>query len=1081
MKTAVLLSCLSAAGLSTSVHAAGELDGLKAHWNFDEGRDWHNMEFPYTHEQKTTRDWVGANDLTVSPEIDAVKDWAPGRQWSGIRLAKPGAHMKTKEPIRTLAGTATVSFWIKTTGKQGGVLGSDKGLEYGVVTPEGKIALKEKGKVVAESGKVINDDQWHHVVIMRKADDGQAVIYIDGVLDGKGEGSKGEIAGDYTRVGKSSDAEDFTGVLDQVHVFEGTVVPKVVEVLKDNFAPKVYEQQYLFSNKKPTVTGSILHLYTFDPDQDKLNVERFEQPKHGKVSYNNNGTFTYTAKPGYMGEDEFFVTISDGKGGFGGALVKMEDESLMPKPPIAKYANFQELTLPGVPGGEAFNGSRTPRIYDYDGDGKLDLVIGGNNKIYLYTNKGTKAKPVWADPVELKTKDGESFDSQFFAFYDYDGDKRADMIVRDKDSGFVVYLNKPGEDKKPTWEKSGRIKTKDGADLMVPGQFTFDMGDFTNDGLVDIIVGHGASGIFLYKNVGDAQNPVFAAEEENVIPGAYNFSAYFVDLNGDGKEDLVRGDNWGGFNFYLNKGKDSIVDGAQANGVILMNPQGDPPMLPDGKESLLRGLNGTHTSFADISGDGIIDMVMGGYGTGKVYIGYGVDPNTTMRNLAEIEKIFKAGGANLGAYLDANDKKMLERYKALNAEWVGWARSLPSMAQRQKAYDALKAHIKKFPFLQRQKLNGGAWNKETNKYVPGPMHYVPGIFTQNWVTLHCLLPDSAEHRKDVADTLGLKGLDREQYLKNGLAVADNNACSDGQILSITDFFKYHPRVLFPDDHISIDNNMGDGRDAQSYTFVSNKNTFGSEVGSKSSEWSKDLTDAAEKVLGPGATTGDYFTFVMAHEVCHSLDAYIYSRANQNIVRRWRESMVYAANNGGEVDLIAEDPETGYWDQKATQENFKKAKLWDGKEDFAEAWKRYWESPTKGGAYRHMAFMRGGVDWFLGAIQETMATQANHHWAGSESRLIAAIDRFERGFKSNLNEAVLFLDVLSAGLNELPMYMIDAQKEANRAVFNVQKAILERNDKGYITKVTIGNHVYNFTYNDKGIVTGYTTEGVFEKK
>lgn len=55
------------------------------------------------------------------------------------------------------------------------------------------------------------------------------------------------------------------------------------------------------------------------------------------------------------------------------------------------------------------------------------------------------------------------------------------------------------------------------------------------------------------------------------------------------------------------------------------------------------------------------------------------------------------------------------------------------------------------------------------------------------------------------------GPDREVYLTTGMPLADNNSSSAGQLYAVRDLLRRHARILFPDDHISIGQNFGDGR------------------------------------------------------------------------------------------------------------------------------------------------------------------------------------------------------------------------------------------------------------------------------
>ena len=72
----------------------------------------------------------------------------------------------------------------------------------------------------------------------------------------------------------------------------------------------------------PLTTGNVL-TNDSDSDGDTLSVSSFTQASHGAVTYNSNGTFTYTPASNYSGSDSFTYTVSDGNGGSDTATVSL--------------------------------------------------------------------------------------------------------------------------------------------------------------------------------------------------------------------------------------------------------------------------------------------------------------------------------------------------------------------------------------------------------------------------------------------------------------------------------------------------------------------------------------------------------------------------------------------------------------------------------------------------------------------------------------------------------------------------------------------------------------------------------------
>ena len=1040
---AVGATCASASDAKT------DFNKLVHHWNFDEGRDWHNMPFPFESEKKTALDSVGDTRVTIAEPLSET--WASGRQYSGVRLR--GCMLTINEDIETLAGSCSLSYWTRLQKGNTGdncIIGDPNGLLWGNVGEDGKIGVLHNGKTILRSTIAITDEEWHHVVITRNETSGELKLYVDGKSAGSAKGPRGKIGKEYNRFGGTNSGRRFNGYLDQVHVFSTCINEATIAALYDNHAPKVYDQEHLVDKVKPSKTGSILHLYAYDMEGDTMKVSRFSQGRYGKVAHNGDGTFTYTPGKKFKGKDSFTVVVTDGRGGFDEATMKVYDERYVSKQATDQFKFCSSLPAPGAGNGKNEE-YRAPMAIKTKGK-KHDLIVQANGRLWYYVNESRKGKIIFGEPIELKTSDGKTLETEGAAVTNGNG-----LFIR-RPNGTVVKATVEGADV-PHIQLGETVKDSTGAELKLATRF-FVLADYDRDKKGDIIIALN-NGLHYHKNTATNKAPAFKTETEPVWLGSYNVAPGLGDLNNDGRVDLLHGINWGTMSFWLDaRSRKSMIDNSTKKDMQLVNP-------PNPK--FMRSLNGSHLVAEDFDGDGTPDLIIGGNSGGVLVSAIGVDPDKAKNNLRLIEKELYDGHENeVGRMLERNEQAGLKRYRDLMTAWIKWAISRPNPAEREEAYNMLKKHVKKYSFLQRSYLKDAWVKKEKGEVVEyGPMHHVPGIFAMNWIVLDQLMPDSADQRKDVADALGMTGVDREYYLASGIPLADNNHCTEGQLRATEALTRMHPRILFPDDHISIERNFGDDRDAMCYVFRSNKNTFGCDVGGSVHEMDGDMVRATELCLdGPGAANGDYYTFVLAHEVCHSLDGYVQRVANKDLDRRWGDVLVYAATNAGQNDIIGVR-EDGNWDTKLTQEKFKQRGLWDGKADWNETWKNYWKECP----YRGKTFMRGDIDWFLAAKQESLATQANHHWARSESRIIGAILRFELGYKANLNEVLHYLDVLSVGMNKIHMYHPRALKNPNRVDFHSDHAWLVRNDNGYITDVIIGDRTYNFELDEKGHVIG----------
>jgi VCBS repeat-containing protein len=180
-----------------------------------------------------------------------------------------------------------------------------------------------------------------------------------------------------------------------------------------------------------------------------------------------------------------------------------------------------------------------PTFTDLDGDGDQDLVIQtGNTFVISYRNDGDGTYTYWgALENPLAEVRGSGFSSQSFVDYDNDGDLDVVLggngeLISFENDGYGVYLELFGDDD-PFHVVSGTPFATpsffdldgDGYDDLVVGDFDGKLRTFLNDGVGGFIEATGADNPFEGIDVGSASAPVFA------------------DIDGDGVTELVVGNS----------------------------------------------------------------------------------------------------------------------------------------------------------------------------------------------------------------------------------------------------------------------------------------------------------------------------------------------------------------------------------------------------------------------------------------------------------------------------------------------------------------------------------------------------------
>jgi len=255
-----------------------------------------------------------------------------------------------------------------------------------------------------------------------------------------------------------------------------------------------------------------------------------------------------------------------------------------------------------------------PEFVDWDGDGDLDLLVGGyiTGLIFLYENiaEGKNAPPqlVYRGPLQA---DGQDIDVTWCASpcaFDFDGDGDLDLI-----SGAMQMTAGGGDQSDPDrflwyYENTGtrtspRLERRP---FPIRGRFSYgSLGtpraiDFNADGLPDLVVSVEGT-LLMLPNIGTRQAPLFDATTKAVRMAWGNAAPGFqqvIDFNGDGWLDLVTNTA-----VVLNKG--SCAPG-EFDRVL--------PLFADGEQILHPTPVGDHwdsRAVADMDADGLLDILVG--------------------------------------------------------------------------------------------------------------------------------------------------------------------------------------------------------------------------------------------------------------------------------------------------------------------------------------------------------------------------------------------------------------------------------------------------------------------------------------
>ena len=223
-------------------------------------------------------------------------------------------------------------------------------------------------------------------------------------------------------------------------------------------------------------------------------------------------------------------------------------------------------------------------VNDLDGDGKADIAVANSNSVSILRNTSTVGNFSFDTKVDFPTGTG----TMFVVLGDLDGDSRPDMAVTNGGANTVSVFKNTGT--------SGNITFAAKSDYpMISYPTGIAMSDLDGDGKKDLAVSDGFGiSLSVLRNISSAGSISFATRAD-IATGGGPFTVSAGDINGDGKPDLVTGND---FDFSA-----SVLQNTSTVGTISFAATVD---LPAGNDPL-------STAICDLDGDGKADIVTGNF------------------------------------------------------------------------------------------------------------------------------------------------------------------------------------------------------------------------------------------------------------------------------------------------------------------------------------------------------------------------------------------------------------------------------------------------------------------------------------